>query len=245
MCLIYKRKGSKKDPNSYRGICLLSSAEKILSLVILLRIQQPLEERISEAQAGFRNGKSCRNATFVLYRQIEKHIKNHQPLIMNFIDFTKAFDSLDWENMWKVLNFQGIPDQIVTMIRRLYDNSSISLKLNAEGMLAPSFPQKIGIRQGCSLSPAIFILVLDFAIRAYMAACEELSISDDCEWLGFADDLVIRSHDVRNAEEAFHQLQSSCAFIGLHINAPKTECIAMNVTSPVVTEATAKKNEFK
>ena len=67
-----------------------------------------------------------------------------------------------------------------------------------------------------------------------MAACEELCISDDCEWLGFADDLVIRSHDVRNAEEAFHQLQSSCAFIGLRINAPKTECIAMNVTSPVV-----------
>jgi len=76
-------------------------------------------------------------------------------------------------------------------------------------------------------------------------ACEELGISDDCQWLGFADDLVIRSHDARNAEEAFHQLQSSCAFIGLRINAPKTECIAINVTSPVVTEATAKKERIQ
>ena len=42
--------------------------------------------------------------------------------------------------------------------------------------MAPSFNQKVGIRQGCSLSPAIFVLILDYALKAYMQACEELGI---------------------------------------------------------------------
>ena len=92
-------------------------------------------------------------------------------LIYTFVDFKKAFDSLDWATMWQVMEAQGMPAKIVNIIRGLYEGATISVRLNMEGRMAESFSQRVGIRQGCSLSPAIFVLVLDFAMKAYMEAC--------------------------------------------------------------------------
>jgi hypothetical protein len=196
LCLLYKQKGSIKDPNSYRGISLLSSAEKIISLIILERIKPHLDNLMDNRQSGFRTGKSCRNAVFVLLRQMEKSILDDKPMIFNFVDFKKAFDSLDWETMWKVMEAQGMPLKIIAIIKELYNNATVSVRLNSEGGMAPSFKQKVGIRQGCSLSPAIFVLILDYALKAYMEACEELGIDADAAWLGYADDLAVESSDV-------------------------------------------------
>jgi hypothetical protein len=53
-------------------------------------------------------------------------------------------------------------------------------------------------------SPATFVLVLDFALRAFEEACTKLGIEADALWLGYADDLVIQSGDVKRAESVFH-----------------------------------------
>ena len=74
LCLLYKQKGSVADPNSYRGISLLSSAEKIISLIILTRIKPHLSHIMNKRQAGFCKGKSCRNSVFILLRELEKSI---------------------------------------------------------------------------------------------------------------------------------------------------------------------------
>ena len=73
------------------------------------------------------------------------------------------------------------------------------------------------------MSPTLFVLVLDFALRAYTCACEELGITHEANWWGFADDLAIQSGTEKNAEKAFHQLQAACAFVGLHVNGKKCE----------------------
>ena len=222
LCLLYKQKGKKEDPSSYRGISLLSSAEKVISMIILFRIKPELEKTLEARQAGFTSGKSCRNAVFILLREMEQCLREGNPLVCNFVDFKKAFDSLDWETMWKVMEAQGMPIKIINIIKELYSNATISVRLNMEGKTAEAFQQKVGIRQGCSLSPAIFVLVLDFAMKAYMEACNELGIAQDAEWSGYADDLAIRSKGVENAERAFHQLQAACAFVGLECNIGKT-----------------------
>ena len=245
LCLLYKDKGSIKDPNSYRGISLLSSAEKIISLIILERIKPHLDLLMNKRQSGFSTGKSCRNAVFILLREIEKCIQDNKPLIFNFVDFRKAFDSLDWETMWKVMEAQGMPVQIINVIKELYNNATVSVRLNPEGKLAPSFNQKVGIRQGCSLSPAIFILILDYALKAYMEACKELNIDAEAGWFGYADDLAVKSSEVAPAEAAFHQLQAACAFVGLHCNIDKTECMALNVVKPSIPKHEARKERIQ
>jgi len=239
LCLLYKNKGSKSDPNSFRGISLLSSAEKIMSIVILKRIKAPLEQRLLDPQAGFRSNKSCANAAFVLMRCLEKSLVQKEPRVFTFVDFSKAFDSLDWEVMWKVLEFQGMPDKFVELIRKLYNTSSISVRLSMDGSWAPAFDQKVGIRQGCSLSPALFVLVLDFALRAFESACCQQNI--DVDWLGYADDLVLTCSSEALAQQALHQLQAACAFVGLFINVGKTECMAVDVRPAELPKSSATK----
>jgi hypothetical protein len=229
----------------YRGISLLSSAEKLLSLVILQRIKRHLEARLQHQQAGFRAGKSCRSASFVLMRRLERAIRTGDPRVFNFVDFSKAFDSLDWDTMWRVLRVQGMPPKIVEVIQRLYHNSTISIRLSTDGSWVPAFKQEVGIRQGCSLSPALFVLVLDFAMRAFSLTCEELGLDRDAAWLGYADDLVIESSSVDGAEKVFLQLQAACAFVGLFANISKTECMAVGVCRPEVSAAKAQKERIE
>ena len=245
LCLLYKQKGSKTDPNSYRGISLLSSAEKIISLIILTRIKPHLDKTLNSKQSGFRTGKSCRNAVFILLRDMERSIKENKPLVYNFVDFKKAFDSLDWSTMWKVMEAQGMPKKIVAIIKQLYNNATVSVRLNSEDKMAPSFKQKVGIRQGCSLSPALFVLVLDYAMKAYMEACEQLGIEGDADWLGYADDLAVKSSNLKNSEEVFHQLQAACAFVGLHCNTNKTECMAMGICKKEIPVENASKERIQ
>ena len=160
VCLLYKNKGSRSDPNNYRGISLLSAAEKILSIIIHKRIATRAEKQLSEKQSGFRKGRSCRNAVFKLLRKLESAWKNQQSLVVNFVDFSKAFDSIDWTTMWKVLAWQGCPTMIIDIMKRMYSDASLSIRIDPAGQrFAEKFDQKVGIRQGCSLSPLLFVLV--------------------------------------------------------------------------------------
>ena len=109
LCLLYKGKGSRADPNAFRGISLLSAAEKVMSIIILNRVKEPLEERLLSMQSGFRRGRSCKDASFVLCRELERAIKFGSQKIFDFVDFSKAFDSLDWATMWEILSYQGMP----------------------------------------------------------------------------------------------------------------------------------------
>jgi hypothetical protein len=242
LCLLYKNKGSKSDPNSFRGISLLTSAEKIMSIVILRRIKTPLEQHLLDPQAGFRSNKSCANAAFVLERCLEEAVLVKELRIFNFVDFSKAFDSLDWDVMWKVLLWQGMPSKFVELIRKLYITSTISVRLSMDGAWAPAFGQKVGIRQGCSLSPALFVLVLDFALRAFENTCSQQNIP--VQWLGYADDLVLISSTEVLAQQALHQLQAACAFVGLFVNVSKTECMAVDAQSAEIPKTMAMKERI-
>ena len=74
-----------------------------------------------------------------------------------------------------------------------------------------------------------------------MQACEELGIQGDADWLGYADDLAIKSTEVDKDEATFHRPQAACAFVGLHCNIDKTECMAAGVIEPAAQEAKASK----
>ena len=89
------------------------------------------------------------------------------------------------------------------------------------------------------LSPALFVLVLDFALRGFEIACSQLGV--DVDWLGYADDLVLMSSSEQLAQQALHQLQAACAFVGLFINVGKTECLAVNVRMTEVLKTAAVK----
>ena len=72
----------------------------------------------------------------------------------------EAFDSVDRETMWKLLRHYGVPEKIISLIRSTCQD--MSCRIAHAGQLSESFEVKTGVRQGCLLSPFLFLLVIDW-----------------------------------------------------------------------------------
>ena len=241
VCL-FKGKGSRDDPAMYRGISLISVAERLMASIVLKRVERPVDEWMRQNQNGFRPLKSCRDSVFRLWRELEKAKEMKVPTIYTFVDFSKAFDSLVWARMWEIIEFSGCPTALLAVIRCLHEHATISIRLNSAGDLAAEFKQKKGIRQGSGLSPCLFVLVLDFVFRVYEIACAEvLGLDRTKAWNAYADDVADRVQATESESAAelevragavLQQLEGAAAAVGLLVNVPKTEVMGCGVMRP-------------
>jgi hypothetical protein len=94
---------------------------------------------------------------------IEQSLEWNTSLLLNFVDFEKAFDSLDREVLWNLMAHYGIPQKFMNIIRNSYNN--MQCRVIHEGTLTESFDIKIGVKQGCLLSPFLFLLAIDYIMR--------------------------------------------------------------------------------
>ena len=95
---------------------------------------------------------------------VEQSIEWNSPLYVNFVDYEKAFDSLDREILWKLLPHYGVPMKFVNLIRNSYER--LSCRVVYEGQLTENLEVKTGVRQKCLLSPFLFILAIDWIMKA-------------------------------------------------------------------------------
>ena len=84
-------------------------------------------------------------------------------MIINFIDFKRAFDSVHRPTMWKILRSYGIPIKIINVIKLLYEGSSSCVRVG--GSNTESFEITSGLKQGDVLSPVLFVIVVDWIMR--------------------------------------------------------------------------------
>ena len=89
------KKGNLRDCSNYRGIMLLSVPGKVLNRVILDRVKDAVDPQLRDQQAGFRRNRSCADQIASLRIIIEQSLEWNSPLYINFIDYEKAFDSVD------------------------------------------------------------------------------------------------------------------------------------------------------
>jgi len=159
---IYK-KGNKEDCNNYRGIALLSVPGKAFARLLLNRIRPTIEDRLAENQCGFRAKRSAAGQVFILRQLIEKSHEFQRPLFVAFIDLQKAYDTINREALWAVLERYSLPPKIIALIKAMHASSSACVR--AFGDVSGSFEIHNGVRQGCILSPTLFIIFLDFVLR--------------------------------------------------------------------------------
>ena len=170
---------------------------------------------------------------------IEVHHQRQLPIIATFIDFKKAFDSVNRETMWKILRNYGIPQKIVNAIAIIYNNSKSRVRLG--NMLSEAFFVSTGVLQGDTLAPFLFLIVLDYVLGHTLPTH---GIQTDAETtlpdLDFADDIVALDSDETAAEDHILTIQQAGQKVGLKINAEKTKVFLVNhelSTSPPPTLA--------
>ena len=141
------KKGSTDKPNSYRPIALLSLSYKILAKMIQVRLCNGLDGHLDSQQYGFRKANSTPQPLFI-YRRL---------------DWEKAFDKVDQKSMTIVLKRMGIPEDMTDLISSIYKEPQFNVK---DGKLKSSTKyQQTGIRQGCPLSPYLFIILLSAVMK--------------------------------------------------------------------------------
>ena len=119
---IYKNKGDINDPDNYRGITLLSCFGKLFTSILNDRLTTyiNLNEMMSEAQAGFRKGYSTTDKIFTLKSIVELCLCQGRRLFCTFVDYSKAFDSINKATLWKKLFSYGITGKVIDVIMNMY-----------------------------------------------------------------------------------------------------------------------------
>ena len=220
------KKGDLSNCNNYRGITLLSIPGKVFTRILLERIKETVDGQLRDNQAGFRKNRSCTDQIAALRIIVEQSIEWNSPLLVNFIDFEKAFDSIDRDTLWKLLRHYGIPPKIVTLIQKMYDGTSC--KVLHEGRLTDSFQIKTGVRQGCLLSPFLFILAVDWLMKESTSGSRngiQWTLWTQLDDLDFADDIALVSHNHSQMQDKTSTVNQLSGSIGLRIHPGKSKML--------------------
>ena len=226
------KKGDLSQCSNYRGISLLSVPGKIFNRVILNRLKNAVDTKLRDNQAGFRRNRSCTDQIATLRIILEQSLEWRSSLYVNFIDYEKAFDSVDRTSLWKLLRHYGVPDKIVSLIRKSYEG--MSCKVVHGQQLSESFQVRTGVRQGCLLSPFLFLLAIDWIMKETTSEGRNgiqwtlMGPNNQLDDLDFADDLALLSSTRQQMQAKTDTMAEKSAKIGLHVNRGKTKVMRVN-----------------
>ena len=161
MIPVYKNKGSKLDPSSYRGITLNSCLSKTFTAVLNNRLNKFSDEieLITCAQTGFRKGFSTVDNIFVLHALISIYFSLGKKLFCSFIDFKSAFDTVWRTGLWQKLQKSDIQGKLFRVIFNMYQNIKTCIRKGHE--CSGFFNCEVGVKQGENMSPFLFSLFLN------------------------------------------------------------------------------------
>ena len=241
------KKGSQVDCDNFHGIALLSVPSKVFTKVISNRLKSRLELLLRESQCGFRKGHGCNDQIFSLRILMEKARESHQPLYVAFIDLRKAYDSVNRDALWSVLQrCYHLPEKLLSITKAVHDHSTAAIR--AYSKTSDEFAVTSGVRQGCVLAPALFNLYFDIVICLSIDRCYEegkgvhIVYHPDAKLVGdrrkktmetlvtdleYADDMALVSSSWSDLEVMIVSLNRQCTDMGLTIGCKKTKTLAV------------------
>ena len=157
--------------------------------ILQARLPQYMNSEPPDVQAGFRKGKGTRDQIANILWIIKKAREFQKNIYSFFIDYTKAFDSVDHNKLWKILKEMGIPDHLTCLLRNLYAGQGATVR-TGHGT-TDWFQIGKEVHQGCILSPCLFNLYAEYIMRnagldevqAESRLLEEISITSDMQMI--------------------------------------------------------------
>ena len=155
---------------------------------------------------------------------IEKARELQKNIYFCFIDYAKAFDCVDHNKLWKILQEMGIPDQLTCLLRNLYPGQEATVR--TEHGTIDCFQIGKGVCQGCILSPCLFILYADFVMRN--AGLDEAqpgikTAERNSNNLRYADDTTLMAENKEELKSLLRKVKEESEKVGLKLNIQKTK----------------------
>lgn len=221
--------GDRTDPKNYRGISLLCSISKVFMSILTNRLREWAEEsnQFCLEQAGFRADHSTIDHVYTLFSIAVKHVygSGRGKLYAAFVDYRKAFDSVDRAQLWTVLAESGLSTKFLRMLKSIYSQVQACVRWN--GAASDFFDCSVGVRQGAVESPIIFCLFINYVamyIRRHgRHGIQLLPGYSEIFSLIFADDVVLLSTTSVGLQRQIDNLYEASERLGLHINIDKTK----------------------
>uniref|UniRef100_A0A2H6N8K0 Reverse transcriptase domain-containing protein n=1 Tax=Micrurus carvalhoi TaxID=3147026 RepID=A0A2H6N8K0_9SAUR len=158
--LIPKEGADANQIKNYSSILLLNLDYKIFMIVMVERLKKVLNDRIHPDQNGFLSTRQIRYNTSTIIdilEYYELHPENQVALV--FLDAKKAFDNLNWDFMKQQFYLMNFGRKFSKMLNSIYATQKVRIMINGE--ITDTFEIKKGVRQGCPLSPLLFIIILE------------------------------------------------------------------------------------
>ena len=130
--------------------------------ILQARLQQYVNYELPDVQAGFTKGRGTRDQIANIHWIIEKAREFQKNIYFCFIDYDKAFDCVDHNKLWKILQEMGIPDHLTCLLRNLYAVQEATVRTGHETI--DRFQIGKGVHQSCLLSPCLFNLYGEYVM---------------------------------------------------------------------------------
>jgi len=222
-------KCSKPAADQHRPIALTDTGYKLFMGMLgdKLAEQKLCDDRISNLQAGFTRGRRLQENIFTLEYCVEESYRSGQRLVVVAIDFKKAFDSIDRGKMIEAMMYYKCDPKVIDVVVGLYQGDSTLIV--REGLEIGRVEIMNGIRQGCTGSPTLFIMVVSKIIEGMLRTGMGFKrIGVYVPVLFYADDGLILAESVTEAEKMMRVLREEAMMCGLEISEEKSNYMVFN-----------------
>ena len=199
--------------------------------ILQARLQQYMNCELPDVQADFRKGRGTRDQIANIRWIIKKAREFQKSISFCFIDYVKAFDCVDHNKLWKILQEMGIPDHLTCLLRKLYVGQEATVRTGH--VTTDWFQVEKGVRQGCILSPCLFNFYAEYIMRN--AGLEEAQAGikitrRNINNLRYADDTTLMAESEEELKSLLMKVKEKSEKVGLKLNIQKTKIMA---SSPI------------
>ena len=186
-----------------------------------------MNHELSDVQAGFRKGRGTRDQIANICWTLEKVRQFQKNIYFCFIDYAKAFDCVDHNKLWKILQEMGIPDHLTCLLKNLYESQEARVR-TGHGT-TDWFQIGKGVSQGYILSLCLFNINAEYIMRN--AGLDEAQVGikiagRNINNLRYADDTSFMAESEEELKSLLMKVKEESEKVGLKLNIQKTKIVA-------------------